>query len=139
GPMPSTLAFLTARRFVGVSSMSWVSAASPSSSTVVQSPCSAPQVSTSVPSTATDEEVRNLAGIDAAMIRFANHPASTPTPSPPHARLQQRRQRGQDARIVNDLSGNLQIGLPGGPAPARIRQGQGVQLPHSLGAAVATG
>jgi hypothetical protein len=39
---------------------------------------------------------------------------------PAHSRLQQRRQHGQDAGFLDHLPSDLQIGLAGGPATARV-------------------
>ena len=79
-PTPRTLALRAGFFGLGTdpSSINWVSVASPSKSTVTASPCRAPQVSTSVPSTATELGLRNSSGTAAWASRLANHLASTP-------------------------------------------------------------
>jgi hypothetical protein len=59
--------------------MSWVSAASPSYSSVVIEPWKAPQVSISVPSTATERLFRHLFGTEARARQLANHPVLSPS------------------------------------------------------------
>ena len=69
------------------SSKSWVSAASPSSSIVNEAPRSLPQVSTSVPSTATEVLKITSDEIPARARAFANPVASIPASSESRTRL----------------------------------------------------